>query len=124
MRTLLLVAHGSRMATSNDTVVELVQKLRPQLEDYGFEAVAHAFLELTTPDIPEGIQELVNAGGTQVVILPYFLAPGTHVVDDVPELIDAARDSHPSVSFTVMPHLGGVEGIINLILESARRHDD
>lgn len=122
MRALLLVAHGSRVASSNETVVQLVNKLRPQLESYGFAAVAHAFLELTTPNIPEGIQTLVNSGATQVVVLPYFLAPGTHVIDDVPELIDAARVSHPNVSFNVTPHLGGVDGIINLILESARRH--
>jgi len=124
MRTLLLVAHGSRVTSSNDTVVKLVDKLRPKLESYGFEAVAHAFLELTTPGIPEGIQQLVSSGATQVVVLPYFLAPGTHVVDDVPELISEARESHPNVSFKVMPYLGGVDGIIDLILESARLHNN
>lgn len=124
MRTLLLVAHGSRVTSSNDTVVKLVDKLRPKLESYGFEAVAHAFLELTTPGIPEGIQQLVSSGATQVVVLPYFLAPGTHVVDDVPELISEARESYPNVSFKVMPYLGGVDGIIDLILESARLHNN
>ena len=119
MKTLLLVAHGSRLTSSNDTVVELVSKLRPQLNHYGFDAITHAFLELTVPGIPEGIKLLVDAGATQVVILPYFLAPGTHVVDDIPEIIEAAEKQYPLISFSVMPHLGGVDGMVDLILQSA-----
>ena len=119
MRALLLVAHGSRMTSSNETVAALVDKLRPNLTKYGFESITHAFLELTEPDILEGVAQLVAAGATQVVVLPYFLAPGIHVVDDVPELIGAARENYPSVSFTVMSHLGGVEGMVDLILTAA-----
>ena len=118
MRTLLLVAHGSRMTSSNDTVAALAEKLRPRLANYGFDLIAHAFLELTEPSILDG-DELVASGATQVVVLPYFLAPGTHVVDDVPELVSAARERYPNVSFTVMSHLGGVDGMVDLILTTA-----
>ena len=120
MKALLLVAHGSRVESSNNAVVELVTKLRPQLAEYGFDAITHAFLELTTPTIQEGIQALVGKGADQLVVLPYFLAPGTHVIDDLPELMAVAKGAHPEVSFTVMPHLGGFDGIIDLILDSAR----
>jgi len=119
MRALLLVAHGSRVASSNNTVVELVEKLRPKLSQHGFDAITHAFLELTAPDIPSGVQSLVGLGANQIVVLPYFLAPGTHVIDDVPELIGLAKINYPEVLFTVMPHLGGVDGIVDLILQSA-----
>jgi len=121
MRTLLLVAHGSRVASSNDAVAELVKKLRARLAAYGFDAVSHAFLELTTPGIAEGVQDLVEGGASQIVVLPFFLAPGTHVVDDMPELIAAAEEKYSSVAFSVMPYLGGVEGIIDLILDSASK---
>ena len=119
MRTLLLVAHGSRITSSNETVAALTEKLRSNLSNYGFEAATHAFLELTEPTIPEGVSELIDAGATEVVVLPYFLAPGTHVVDDVPELIGEAKDHYPAVSFKVMPHLGAIEGMANLILDTA-----
>ena len=121
MRALLLVAHGSRMTTSNDTVAALAEKLQPRLADYGFEAIKHAFLELSAPSIPEGVKALVDDGATQVVVLPYFLAPGTHVVDDVPELINAAKAQYPSVSFIVTSHLGGVDGMMDLILSNASK---
>lgn len=119
MRTLLLVAHGSRMTSSNETVAALVEKLRPRLTQYGFDLISHAFLELTEPSIPDGVAGLVDAGATQVVVLPYFLAPGTHVVDDVPQLVSEAEAKYPAVSFTVMSHLGGVEGMVDLILATA-----
>jgi len=121
MRTLLLVAHGSRMTSSNDTVAALANKLRPRLPQYGFDLITHAFLELTEPSIPDGVSDLVDAGATEVVVLPYFLAPGTHVVDDVPELVSEAKEKYPEVTFTVMPHLGGVDGIADLILETASK---
>lgn len=119
MRALLLVAHGSRVVSSNETVAALAEKLRPKLSSFGFDHISHAFLELTEPTIPDGVQALAVAGATEVVVLPYFLAPGTHVIDDVPELIKEAKENYPAVSFTVMAHLGGVDGIVDLILETA-----
>lgn len=119
MKTLLLVAHGSRLESSNDAVKQLVERLRNRLLASGFEAVEYAFLELTEPTIPSGIANLVSQGATELVVLPYFLAPGTHVVDDVPELISVATLKYPEVAFTMMQHLGAVDGLIDLILESA-----
>jgi len=121
VKALLLVAHGSRVASSNDAVANLVEKLRPRLAEFGFDSITHAFLELTSPNIAEGVQHLVEAGASQVIVLPYFLAPGTHVIDDMPELIGAVENTHPLVSFTVMPYLGGVDGIIDLILDCASK---
>lgn len=121
MKALLLVAHGSRMTSSNDAVAELTEKLRPQLSKYDFDLITHAFLELTEPSIPEGIAALVASGAAEVIVLPYFLAPGTHVVNDVPELIEAAKLSHPTVSIEAKPYLGQAEGMLELILTSASR---
>ena len=119
MKALLLVAHGSRLASSNDAIKQLTLKLQDRLHSSGFMGVEHAFLELTEPSIPEGIASLVAQGATDLVVLPYFLAPGTHVVDDVPELIKEARGQYPEVIFTVMTHLGAVDGMIDLILSTA-----
>ena len=74
-----------------------------------------------TPNVSDGVKVLAEAGATKIVVLPYFLAPGTHVIDDMPELIAAAEKNYPAVSFTVAQHLGGVDGIIGLILESASK---
>jgi sirohydrochlorin ferrochelatase len=119
MKALLLVAHGSRLVSSNDAIKQLTVKLRDKLSSSGFMGVEHAFLELTEPSIPDGIATLIDQGANDVIVLPYFLAPGTHVVDDVPELIEAARIQYPEATFTVMTHLGAVDGMVELILSSA-----
>jgi len=123
MKTLLLVAHGSRKVSSNAAIEALTEKLRQRLAGTDFSAITHAFLELTEPSIPQGIANLVDDGAKQVVIMPYFLAPGTHVVDDVPELVSEARSRYPEIEFTIMPYLGETEGIIDLILLSAAQAD-
>lgn len=110
MKTLLLVAHGSRKVSSNAAIESLTEKLRQRLMGTDFSAITHAFLELTEPSIPQGIASLVGLGATQVVVMPYFLAPGTHVVDDVPELINEAQSKYPEVRFTIMPYLGETRG--------------
>jgi len=119
MKSLLLVAHGSRRIESNGAVEQLVSKLKLRSVDSGFDDITHAFLELTQPSIADGVKTLVVAGSTQIVVMPYFLAPGVHVVDDLPELIDEARETYPSVDFAITPHLGEVDGMIGLILQSA-----
>jgi len=119
MKSLLLVAHGSRKTSSNDAVKQLVDKLRLQLSDSGFASVTHAFLELTEPTVIDGVNELVSAGSTSIVVIPYFLAPGTHVVDDVPELVGQAKKMHPTIEFSVTSHLGEFDGLIGFILQSA-----
>lgn len=119
MKTLLLVAHGSRLPTSNDAVKTLTDNLRSHLAESEFAAIDYAFLELTAPKIPEVIDSLIQQGASSVVVLPYFLAPGTHVVNDLPKLIDDARRQYPGVTFTVTPHLGAVDGMAKLILASA-----
>jgi len=119
MKSLLLVAHGSRKVSSNAAVEQLVDKLRQQLAGSGFDSITHAFLELTQPSIADGIKKLADEGSSQIVVMPYFLAPGVHVVDDLPDLIDVARKQYPSIDFTETPYLGEVEGMIGLILQSA-----
>lgn len=118
MKALLLVAHGSRLTTSNDAIKQLSIKLRDRLSASDFLALEYAFLELTKPSIPQSIAKLVEQGATELVVMPYFLAPGTHVMDDIPRLIAEAELKYLEVSFKVMPYLGGAEGMLDLILDS------
>jgi len=119
MKSLLLVAHGSRKVSSNSAVEQLVEKLRQQLSGSGFYCITHAFLELTTPSVADGVNVLVKGGSTEIIVMPYFLAPGTHVVDDLPELIEVCKSNYPLVNFVITPHLGEVDGMVDLILQSA-----
>jgi len=117
MKSLLLVAHGSRRGASNDEVRALAQQLRNI--DHGFGQVECAFLELAEPSIPVGIRQAIAAGAREVVVLPYFLSAGRHVATDVPAEVDVVRREYPSVPVRIAPYLGSSAGITGLLLELA-----
>lgn len=118
MKSLLLIAHGSRRAESNSEIVALTEKLRT-LAGNDYAQVVCAFLELADPSIEASIDLLVDAGETHIVCLPYFLAKGAHVASDIPEAIESARNKHPDVTFTVSGYLGASEEVPSILIQLA-----
>lgn len=115
MRSLLLVAHGSRREASNEEVRRLAEALRERAGPrYG--RVDCAFLELAEPSIPDGIEACVQAGANEVVVLPYFLSAGRHVAQDIPEQVDIKRREHPQVRIVIAPYLGASSQVADLLL--------
>ena len=118
MKALLLVAHGSRRAASNDEVRELAQRLATKAgERYGM--VDAAFLELAEPSIPDGIQCCIDRGAEEVVVLPYFLSAGRHVAEDIPNEVQVKIEQHPQVNIHIASYLGAADGVVDLLLNSA-----
>ena len=118
MKALLLIAHGSRRKQSNDEVVRLADKLKHNCaEQY---AIIHAgFLELAETLIPEGIKKCVDDGATSIVVLPYFLNSGRHVIEDIPNIIKDTKPLYPDVEIKIAVHLGASEMMIELLINSA-----
>jgi len=117
MKALLLVAHGSRRGASNDEVRDLTRHL--QNVDDSFQHVACAFLELAEPSIPDGLRAAVAAGAAEVVVLPYFLSAGRHVVTDIPAEVAVVQAEHPDVPIRVAPYLGAADGVVQILLQQA-----
>lgn len=115
MKSLLLVAHGSRRASSNDEVRQLAAKLASQAGNR-YHSVNCAFLELAEPSIPDGIEACIRTGAEEVVVLPYFLSAGRHVIEDIPREIAGKQKEYPQVLIHLAPYLGSAEGIIELLL--------
>ncbi len=104
-KALLLVAHGSRRATSNDEVRAVAERLAAASDEYVL--VRAAFLELAEPLIPDGIEQCIAEGADEVVVLPYFLSAGRHVVEDIPA--EAAKAEVGSARVRIAPYLGSAE---------------
>jgi sirohydrochlorin ferrochelatase len=117
MKALLLVAHGSRRAASNDEVRDLTRNLE-QVDD-SFQHVGCAFLELAEPSIPDGLRAAIAAGAGEVVVLPYFLSAGRHVVTDIPDEVAVVQVEHPEVTIRVAPYLGAADGVVQILLQQA-----
>ncbi len=117
-RHLLIVAHGSRRPASNEEVRQLAERVR-ELRSPGIDHVESAFLELAEPDIPAGLERCVALGAREIVLFPYFLAAGTHVVEDIPDAVAAFRAGHPEVTVRITGHLGASEALPGAILAVA-----
>lgn len=119
MKSLLIVAHGSRRESSNEEVRQLVGRIKGSPQS-GFDDVSAAFLELAVPSIPDGLEACITRGAKQVVVFPYFLAAGRHVVEDIPGQVTPVKEKYPEVSVSISPHLGLAEAMPMMILDTAR----
>lgn len=99
----LLIAHGSRLATANADLLQLAEQLRLHLPGH---IVETAYLELAEPTIPQGAERCVVLGATRVVLLPYFLSAGTHVTNDLHRYRAQFAQRWPDVRFDLSPPLG------------------
>ena len=75
---------------------------------------------MAEPSIPDGIQQCIDAGATEVVVVPYFLSAGRHVSEDIPAEVKIKQDEHPGVRICISDYLGNAEGIIELLLGAAQ----
>jgi sirohydrochlorin ferrochelatase len=118
MPSLLIIAHGSRRAASNDEVRALAEAVRAQ-PGQEYDHIETAFLELAEPSIPDGLSALAAKGATEIVAFPYFLAAGTHVAQDIPEAIAEFTAAHPAIKVRMTPHLGASASLPAAILSVA-----
>lgn len=117
MKTLVIVAHGSRLQQSNDEVINFTNKLK-ELNKSKID-IKYAFLELAKPSIKESIEEIIKKGDSlDIQVLPYFLAEGKHVKVDIPNELEELRSSNKNLKLELLPHLGKFEGLASFILGS------
>jgi sirohydrochlorin ferrochelatase len=101
----LLVTHGSRDPRSHRAAHQLVEQVQQRIAS----PVGLAALELA----PEPLhQQIVNFcdrieswGCTALRIVPLFLLPGVHVMDDIPAEVKTAQQSL-TMPLTIAPYLG------------------
>lgn len=99
----LLIAHGSRRAEANDDLVTLAGLISSRC-NYDFVEVS--YLEIANPTIHEGGTRCVQRGATRVLMMPYFLSAGVHVVNDLNASRQTLAVEYPGVEFILCPHLG------------------
>src|SRR5262249_18546519 len=91
----LLIAHGSRQAEANADLHHLAEKLRGRINGL----VEAAFLELAEPTIAEAAQRCVDQGADRIILLPYFLSAGFHVLEDLQNHRRRLADQFPTALF-------------------------
>jgi sirohydrochlorin cobaltochelatase len=114
---LLLIAHGTRNPAGATEMEHVVGHLRQRLTG----PVGAAWLEdFSEPDARTAAGELVTAGATDLVTLPFLVLGAGHAKTDVPAAVRDISDSFPRLGIT---H-ARVLGLHPSLFELARRRID
>lgn len=116
MKGILLLGHGSR----NPEWVVPFQSIREAiLSQQAGARVEMGFIELMRPTLDEGIASLVAQGVGHVVIVPIFMAAGSHVRKDLPLMAAAAMERHPGLAIQLADPVGEAPEVIDAMANYA-----
>ena len=119
-RAILLVDHGSKREEANRQLDRLAAAVR---EKSPSEIVEFAHMEIAAPSIADGIARCVDGGAELIVVHPFFLGPGRHTQQSIPELVAAAATHHPGIEIRISEPFGAHPGLIDSVLDWLREVD-
>jgi sirohydrochlorin cobaltochelatase len=112
MQGIVLFAHGARdpaWAHPFEAIRDRVRSRRPEFP------VVLAYQEFMSPSLAEAVQLLAEKGVAAITIFPLFMAPGGHVRNDLPRIVEDLRKSHPGVPIAIETAVGEVPEILEAI---------
>ncbi|WP_416548473.1 sirohydrochlorin chelatase [Limnohabitans sp. DCL3] len=112
----ILFAHGSRDPLWRLPIDAVATEMSRQWPDL---SVACAFLELTPPDLPTTVEQLMRLGKTHLRIVPMFLGVGRHAREDLPNLVSDLERAYPQVHFELLPSIGEHPAMTHLMAQIA-----
>lgn len=115
MEKIILIAHGSRRedAINLNLLAECLHRMiHPICNE---KCVKGAYLQFNEPDLISTISECANEGADSIILHPFFLSSGMHVINDIPEIIERAKNSFPHIKFIYTEPLGTHEFVLRAV---------
>jgi sirohydrochlorin cobaltochelatase len=112
MHGIVLFAHGARdpaWALPFEAIRDRLRARRPEFP------VELAFLDFMTPKLDEAVAHCVQQGVAAITIFPLFMAPGGHIRNDLPRIVEVLRQQHPGIPIAVQTAIGEVPEILDAI---------
>lgn len=113
---IILFAHGSRDPLWHKPIEAVARAIQERDAD---SIVRCAYLELSTPSLPEAAAELIASGALHIRVFPLFLGIGKHAREDLPQLMADLRAAHSHVNFELLPTAGESPRLTALMAELA-----
>lgn len=99
--TLVLIAHGSTTPNANQPFNTVAHRLQTTIAS----PVRTGYLTLNEPRLADLLAQHDIQNSTRIIVVPYFLQLGGHVAEDLPRIIETARQRTPSVPIILTEHL-------------------
>jgi sirohydrochlorin ferrochelatase len=108
----ILLGHGSRVPEAGKSMEKVALGLKRK---YGYAIVEVCYLSRLGPHFPEIFEKCVQQGAHCVVIIPYFLHEGLHIVLDIPSMIQKTAARFPGVRVVLGKNLGFDDVLVDLV---------
>jgi len=116
VRGILLFGHGARnpeWAQPFHLIRDAILARDPQA------LVEPGFLELLRPGFDEAVDCLVRQGATEIVVVPIFMAAGSHVKKDLPRMAADAMDRHAGLQISLAAPVGEAPPVLDAMADYA-----
>jgi len=108
----ILLGHGSRVPDAGKHMEQVAEGLKRK---YGYHIVEICYMSRLGPHFPETLEKCVQQGATDVMVIPYFLHDGLHLVLDIPEMIQELAHTYPTVKIVLGKNLGFDDVLVDLV---------
>jgi len=109
---IILMGHGSRVPGAGKDMEEVARHLKAK---YGYPWVEICFVSRLGPHFPEVFEKCVNQGAKRVLVIPYFLHEGLHLLLDIPEMMQKEANKYPRVKLILGKSFGFDEALVELV---------
>lgn len=113
-QAIILFAHGARdpeWAAPFCAIQRRLQAARPDV------LVLVAFQEFMPPSLDAAVAQSAARGAQRIVLVPLFMAQGSHLKRDLPLLVERIRRRHPQLELQVLPAIGDEPEILQAIAD-------
>jgi sirohydrochlorin cobaltochelatase len=116
MNGILLFGHGARnpeWALPFQRIRDAILARQPQA------LVETGFLELMRPTFDEAVASLVAGGVTEIMVVPIFMASGSHVRKDLPQMAANAMERHAGLVISLAAPVGEAAPVLAAMADYA-----
>lgn len=113
-RAIILLGHGSRAASAADDMEKIAFRLKEKL---AYEIIETCQMSGRGARFPEVFERCIGKGATVVLVLPYFLHKGIHLLQDIPEIMREKAAAFPAVKIVLGQNLGFDECLVDLVMK-------
>ena len=108
----ILLGHGSRVPQAGSGMEQLAERLRQR---HPASLVETCYMSRLGPHFPEVFDRCVARGAEKVILIPYFLHTGLHILLDIPRMMQEKAREFPGVKVIFGRNLGFDDCLVDLV---------
>jgi sirohydrochlorin ferrochelatase len=112
MKAIILLGHGSRVPGGGRDMEKIVEILNKK---YELDMIKFCYLSRLGPNFPEALATCVSQGAKKIIVIPYFLNKGLHILLDIPEMLQKEATKYPDVKVIYGKHFGYDDSFADII---------